>query len=104
MGRISSDMLKLAPNSVFGCFAESLTLYHAIYREHQYSLLEQNWFYVNRLNIAVLSYNFDALQVNSAPAYCFGQKLTSFCLERDCSKMKTTGRNLAPVGKTALST
>lgn len=104
MGRISSDMLKLAPNSVFGCFAESLTLYRAIYREHQYSLLEHNWFYVNRLNIAVLSYNFDALQVNSAPAYCFGQRLTSFCLERDCTTIQTAGRDVAQVGHAALST
>lgn len=103
MGRISSDMLNLAPNSVFGCFAESMTLYHAIYREHQYTLLNHNWFYVNRLNIAVLSYNFDALQVSSAPAYSFGHKLTSFCLERDCTRMKTTVRDLAQVGKAALS-
>jgi len=104
MGRISSDMLNLAPNSVFGCFAESLTLYHAIYREHQYSLLEHNWFHVNRLNIAVLSYNFDTLQVSSAPAYCFGQKLTSFCLERDCATVKIAGRDLAQVSNAAMST
>lgn len=104
MGRISSDMLNLAPNSVFGCFAESMTLYHAIYREHQYSLLNHNWFYVNRLNIAVLSYNFDALQVRSAPAYCFGQKLTSFCLERDCTALRTIESDLAQVGNAVLST
>lgn len=103
MGRISSDMLNLAPNSVFGCFAESMTLYHAIYREHQYTLLNHNWFYVNRLNIAVLSYNFDALQVHSAPAYCFGQKLTSFDLERENKPLKNTEPNLAQDRRTAVS-
>jgi hypothetical protein len=79
-------------------------LYNAIYREHQYSLLNHNWFYVNRLNIAVLSYNFDALQVSSAPAYCFGQRLTSFCLERECTTVKTAGRDSAQLGHAALST
>ncbi|MFZ6798865.1 hypothetical protein [Undibacterium sp. Di24W] len=104
MGRISSGMLNLPPNSVFGCFAESMTLYNAIYREHQHTLLTHNWFYVNRLNIAVLSYNFDVLKVSSAPAYCFGQKLTSFCLERDSTRMKTAERDLGQVGNAALST
>ncbi|MBR7801421.1 hypothetical protein [Undibacterium fentianense] len=81
LGKISSDMLNLAPNSVFGCFAESMALYHAIYRQHQHTLLNQNWFQVNRLNSAILSYNFEHLDVMAAPAYCFGEKVFDFSLE-----------------------
>lgn len=80
MGKVSSGMLNLSPNSVFGCFAESMTLYHAIHCEHQYALLNQNWFQVNRLNIAVLSYNFQQLSVQAAAPHCFGKKVESFSL------------------------
>lgn len=85
LGKISSDMLNLAPNSVFGCFAESLTLYRAIFHEHQHALLNQNWFQVNRLNMAVLAYNFESNKIQAAPAFCFGQLVENFDLERDLS-------------------
>lgn len=80
MGGVSSGMLNLASNSVFGCFAESMTLYHAIYHEHQHALLSQNWFQVNRLNIAVLSYNFQHLSVQASPPHCFGKRVPGFSL------------------------
>lgn len=85
MGKISSDMLNLAPNSVFGCFAESLTLYRAIFVEHQHALLNQNWFQVNRLNMAVLGYNFELNAIEAAPVFCFGKLVRDFDLQRDCA-------------------
>jgi hypothetical protein len=90
MGKISSGMLNLAPNSVFGCFAESLTLYRAIFHEHQHALLNQNWFQVNRLNMAVLSFNFEHNAIDAAPAYCFGRLVEDFDLLRDCVSLDNT--------------
>lgn len=88
MGKISSDMLNLAPNSVFGCFAESLTLYRAIFHEHQHALLNQNWFQVNRLNMAVLGFNFESNAIEVAPACCFGKPVKNFALERDFTSLE----------------
>lgn len=80
LGAISSRMLKLAPQSVFGCFAESLTLYHAIYREHQHRRLNQDWFDVNRANMASLADAFQSVGVQAAPPHCFGVPVTDFTL------------------------
>lgn len=78
LGKLSSGMLNLAPNSVFGCFAESLTLYRAIYLDYQHTLLNQDWFQINRLNLAVLAHNFETNHVTPPKACCFGKPVKSF--------------------------
>jgi predicted amino acid dehydrogenase len=80
LGAVSSRMLKLSPQSVFGCFAESLTLYHAIYREHQHRRLNQDWFSVNRANMASLADAFQSVGIAAAPPLCFGRPVTDFSL------------------------
>lgn len=81
LGAISSRMLKLAPQSVFGCFAESLALFHAIYRERQHRRLNQDWFDVNRGNMAALAEAFQSVSVIASPPHCFGQPVASFDLD-----------------------
>lgn len=80
LGRLSSGMLKLAPRSVFGCFAEALTLHHAIYREQQYQRLNQNWFHVGDANMAVLAQAFQSVSIAVATPHCFGTPVTQFSL------------------------
>jgi predicted amino acid dehydrogenase len=80
LGRFSSNLLKLPPNGVFGCFAEALTLYHAIYRDHQHMRLNQDWFGVNRANMALLEDDFALVGVEAAAPHCFGKPVTDFSL------------------------
>ncbi|MES2296347.1 MAG: NAD(P)-binding domain-containing protein [Pseudomonadota bacterium] len=80
LGRISSSMLKLPSKGMFGCFAEAMTLYHAIYRDHQHMRLNQDWFHVNRGNMAVLEDDFALVGIEAAPPHCFGKPVTDFRL------------------------
>lgn len=93
LGKLSSGMLNLAPNSVFGCFAESLTLYRAIYLDYQHTLLNQDWFQINRINLAVLAHNFEANQVRPPKACCFGRPVKSFDLQRLSKAERALRRN-----------
>jgi len=81
LGGISSGMLNLLPNVAFGCFAESLTLYHAIYHEHNHVLLNQDWFQVNPANRALIKDAFDSVSVASPKQTCFNKPVTSFELD-----------------------
>lgn len=81
LGSLSSGMLKLAHRTVFGCFAEALTLHHAIYREQQYQRLNQDWFTVSNANMAVLAQAFQSVSVTVAAPHCFGQPLPNFNLK-----------------------
>ncbi|WP_342120640.1 hypothetical protein [Pseudoduganella sp. OTU4001] len=81
LGETSSRMLKLAPQTVFGCFAESLALFHSIYRERQHRRLNQDWFSVNRSNMAALADAFQSVEISAARPHCFGQPVTRFNLD-----------------------
>jgi predicted amino acid dehydrogenase len=81
LGTLSSGMLKLAHRTVFGCFAEALTLHHAIYREQQYQRLNQDWFNVNSVNMAALGQAFQSVGVSVAAPHCFGRAVTGFDLQ-----------------------
>lgn len=80
LGGLSSGMLKLAHRTVFGCFAEALTLHHAIYSEQQYLRLKQDWFDVNEANMAVLGEAFHSVGVTVAAPHCFGAPVSDFRL------------------------
>ncbi|WP_333874432.1 hypothetical protein [Methylobacter sp.] len=81
LGGISSGMLNLLPNVAFGCFAESLTLYHAIYHEHNHVLLNQDWFQVNSANRALIADAFESVSITSPQPTCFNKPVSSFKLE-----------------------
>lgn len=80
LGGISSRMLNLSPQVVFGCFAESLTLYHAIYREHNHVLLNQDWFQVNPVNRALIADAFASVAIRCPERRCFNKPIASFKL------------------------
>lgn len=81
LGQTSSRMLKLAPQSVFGCFAESMALFHSIYRERQHRRLNQDWFAVNRTNMTALADAFQSVEITAAQPHCFGRPVTCFDLD-----------------------
>jgi len=81
LGGISSNMLNLLPNVVFGCFAESLALYHAIYHEHNHVLLNQDWFQVNSANRALIADAFESVSITCPNRTCFNKPVQSFKLE-----------------------
>lgn len=81
LGGISSGMLNLLPHVAFGCFAESLALYHAIYREHNHVLLNQDWFHVDAANRALVADAFASLAVDSPRPVCFNKPVHSFDID-----------------------
>ncbi len=81
LGGISSGMLNLLPNVAFGCFAESLTLYHSIYHEHNHVLLNQDWFQVNSSNRALIADAFDSVSIACPKPTCFNKPVDSFKLD-----------------------
>lgn len=81
LGGISSGMLNLLPNVAFGCFAESLTLYHAVYHEHNHVLLNQDWFQVNSSNRALIADAFDSVSIACPKPTCFNKPVDSFKLD-----------------------
>ncbi|TRW89754.1 hypothetical protein [Candidatus Methylobacter oryzae] len=89
LGGISSGMLNLLPNVAFGCFAESLALYHAIYHEHNHVLLNQDWFQVNPANRALIADAFASVSITSPKPVCFNKAVSSFTLEY-CEQAKLT--------------
>jgi len=81
LGGISSRMLNLLPKVAFGCFAESLALYHAIYHEHNHVLLNQDWFQVNAANRALIADAFESVSITCPKRTCFNKPVASFKLE-----------------------
>jgi hypothetical protein len=65
---------------VFGCFAEAMALYHAVYREQQHLLLNQDWFEVSAFNQHLVAEAFHSLRIGLPEPHCFGQAVTDFDL------------------------
>lgn len=80
LGPISWRMLMLTRGVVFGCFAEAMTLYHAIYQLGQTQLADIDWFVVNDARTAQVSAAFAGIGFTPPAANCFGQPVKSFDL------------------------
>lgn len=81
LGRWSWNKLHLARGITFGCFAEAMALYHAIYRRHDHVALKRDWFEINAFNSCVVQEAFEELGVGLPQPHCFGQAVTSFDLK-----------------------
>jgi predicted amino acid dehydrogenase len=81
LGAWSWRKLHLARGTVFGCFAEAMALYHAIYRQHDHLALKRNWFDINPFNITLVNEAFKDLEIGLPQAHCFGQVVSSFDLQ-----------------------
>lgn len=82
LGQLTSRQLMLAPGTVFGCFAEALALYHAVYREHNALALSRDWFEVSPFNQALVGEAFRSLGIGLPQPHCFGEPVADFNLQR----------------------
>ncbi|MDT8997902.1 hypothetical protein RQP53_01280 [Paucibacter sp. APW11] len=81
-GPLSWSKLQLSRGTVFGCFAEAMALYHAIYREHSPVALTRDWFVVDERNTALVREAFASLQIGLPAPHCFGRPVHSFDLKQ----------------------
>lgn len=80
LGPLSWNKLHLSRGTVFGCFAEAMALYHAIYRQHNASALTRDWFEVSDFNSAIVREAFTALDIELPRPHCFGRPVEDFSL------------------------
>lgn len=81
LGAISWRMLMLSRGTVFGCFAEALTLHHAIHLQGRADLRERDWFAVNRDNMQAISTAFAEIGFSVPEPRCFGAPVAGFSLD-----------------------
>lgn len=79
-GALSWRKLHLARGTVFGCFAEAMALFHAVYREHSPRALTRDWFVVDDFNTALVREAFASLRIGLPHPHCFGRPLRHFSL------------------------
>ena len=70
----------LSRGVVFGCFAEAMTLYHAIYQDAQLELAGQNWFVVDDTRMAQIQAAFAEVGFTAPAPRCFGKAVRNFDL------------------------
>lgn len=77
LGPVSWRMLMLSRGVVFGCFAEALTLYHAIHHLGQTQLAGLDWFGVDDARTAQVAAAFGSVGFVPPAPRCFGKAVTS---------------------------
>lgn len=80
LGPVSWRMLLLSRGVVFGCFAEAMTLYHAIYQRGQCQLAGQDWFVVDAAHTAQIAAAFADAGFTAPAPRCFGKAVRQFNL------------------------
>jgi predicted amino acid dehydrogenase len=80
LGSFSSNLLMLSDQVVFGCFAEAMTLYHAIYLRGHGQLAERDWFVVNSAQITEIAMAFAEIGFRVSLPNCFGEPVKQFSL------------------------
>ncbi|SMC27884.1 hypothetical protein SAMN02745857_03009 [Andreprevotia lacus DSM 23236] len=80
LGPLSWRMLMLSRGVVFGCFAEAMALYHAIYLQRQGALRQVDWFVVDDVRMARVANAFAEAGFALPAPRCFGQAVDDFDL------------------------
>lgn len=83
LGPLSWSKLMLNRGVVFGCFAEALSLYHAIHHRGRAALAERDWFVVDVTNMAYAEVVLADMGFAPPAPRCFGKPVTSFQLSLD---------------------
>ncbi|GAB4057565.1 hypothetical protein [Uliginosibacterium sediminicola] len=91
LGSLSWRLLMLSRGVVFGCFAEAMSLYHAIYRHGEVDLLEQDWFQVNDSLRARVARTLDNIGFRPPAPRCFGEAVSDFALDLPRAQAEATG-------------
>lgn len=80
LGGLSWRLLMLSRGVMFGCFAEAMTLHHAIYQRGQLALAERNWFVVDSDGMALIERAFADIGFSVPAPRCFGEAADGFDL------------------------
>lgn len=80
LGPLSWSKLMLNRGVVFGCFAEAMSLYHAIHHRHRAALAERDWFQVDVTNMAHAEVVLADMGFSPPAPRCFGKPVNSFDL------------------------
>lgn len=99
LGPLSWNKLHLSQGTVFGCFAEAMSLFHAVYSEHNPSALTRDWFEVSDSNMALVREAFQSLELGLPAPHCFGHLVSDFGLELG----RAAGQGLGTQGPGAAS-
>lgn len=83
LGGLSWRLLMLSRGTVFGCFAEAMTLYHAIHRRGDVALARRDWFVVDAEATAQVAAAFREIGFTTPAPRCFGEPVRSFDLALD---------------------
>lgn len=88
LGPLSWRMLLLSRGVVFGCFAEAMTLYDAIYQRGGFALSGEDWFQVDEARIARIAAAFADTGFEPPPPRCFGKRVAGFGLNLCAQRSK----------------
>ncbi|MDF2152810.1 hypothetical protein [Vibrio sp. CAU 1672] len=94
LGPLGYKSLMLSRGTIFGCFAEAMALYHAIYRKNNLALRNRDWFDVSSENQAIIAEAFRSLQMGLPTPHCFGREVLDFNL--DCTAPSLPESSTAP--------
>ncbi|MBB5204939.1 putative amino acid dehydrogenase [Inhella inkyongensis] len=83
LGPLSWQRLQLSRGTVFGCFAEAIALYQAIFRDRSSIALRRDWFEVSAFNQFIVAETFRELGIQAPEPHCFGRRVTRFDLRRE---------------------
>lgn len=91
LGPLSWSKLLLSRGVVFGCFAEALTLYHAIYHNARVELAGEDWFAVDIRRQAAIAAAFAEAGFSVPLPRCFGKKAGSYELALPAAAQRRYG-------------
>jgi len=83
LGPVSWKMIMLSRGTVFGCFAEAMTLFHSIHRKGDVALADRDWFQVTADGMETLGALFAKIGFTVPYPRCFGRPVLGFDLEMD---------------------
>ncbi len=81
LGPVSWRQLHQSRGRVFGCFAEAIALYQAVYRQRSTQAIRRDWFQVSPLNQLIVAQAFRELAIGPAAPCSFGEPVTDWQLQ-----------------------
>jgi hypothetical protein len=96
LGPVSWSKLMLSRGVVFGCFAEALALYHAVYQRGWIELAGDDWFGVEDARMALIAAVFAEMGFVPPAPRCFGRAVRDFDLSSESLAFASRGHAVRP--------
>jgi predicted amino acid dehydrogenase len=98
LGAFSWRKLTLSRGVVFGCFAEAMTLHHAIHRQGRTELAARDWFVIDDANLAEVETLMTGIGFEPPAPRCFGRPVESFRLAiKEADELPSSASPTRPV-------